>query len=262
MVNRLYGEHMKKPQEPKLTGTSRSYDYHKRKKYEAELKKWEKEQAKKGIQNDAAVKAAQKKQASAEKRVSELTSISGLDVGDALEYQAKHSSKKFKFENVVDDIKVNANNIYEQRRKDKPPGKVGSRSKAGGYTELKNRIETIARESGINPGPLYDGSQFMGGTIGKNETLRIRKGIQRADSDNDFEPVDTSKDVYGVQSIADLTKEYTATPKNLVSKAASVLETINRSEKRMGAGQAASRIKAKLPGVSKPVYENLGKIGL
>lgn len=246
---------MKKPEEPKKTG-SRSYDSFKQKKYESELKEWEKEQAKKGIQNDAAVKAAQKKQASAERRVDELTSIGSLDASDALAYQSKDSSKKFKFENVLDDIKANANNVYEQRRKQDLPGKLGSRSGSGGYRELRDKIKTISKEAGIDYREFYTdpkyGSKLTGGIIGKNQKLRIKAG-----TDDEFEPVDTSKDVYGLQSISDLENKYKHMPSNLRGKEADALTIVQRAPQAMGAGIAASNVKAKIPSY-KSAYKKIG----
>ena len=234
-----------KPVEPKRTG-SRSYDSFKQKQYESKLKDWEKEQAKQGIMNGEAVAKAQKEQRKAEERVAELTSIGSLDVSDALQYQSKSSSKKFKFENVLDDIKVNANNIYEQRRQQDLPGKLGSRSRSGGFKELRNKIKTIAKEAGQDYRDFYDQTTFTGGKIGRSETLRIRKDINRADSDNDFEPVDTSKDVYGVQSIQDLADQYNQVPTNLQKMSSTALATINRQVKANGAQKAAAKVRAKI----------------
>ena len=111
--------------------------------------------------------------------------------------------KSLKFDDGLDLIKTNANKILEDRSNRKMPGKIGTYKVTGefGTDAVKEAIKDTPGSDSIKK--LYKGDKFLGGTIGSDQTLRV-KG-----KNGNLRPVDLSNDPYGSLAIANTTEAYT-----------------------------------------------------
>ncbi len=243
---------MSKPEEPKKTG-SRSYDQFKQKQYQDALKKWEKEQKKKGIQNDAAVKAAEAKAAEYKKKADELTSISSFNLSEAAEFRISRNTDEFSKNDQKDHInkiQANATNLYNERRNMEMPGRLsdykvsmktptGQGSRKSSSVLLRERLEELGGPGSMRA-IMSDDYKITGGAIDRYpKILRVRKDINReanslhiyhnraAQRPSDFEEVNLDDDPFGTFAIERAEKEYEAMPQSSKESTAAALRYIN-----------------------------------
>jgi len=129
-----------------------------------------------------------------EKTIDELTDISEASADKTLAYEVP-TRKSLKFEEGLAFIQTNAAKIYEDRKSEKMPGRSGDYE----VDNLKTVKDKITEMGGAG---MYDkNNRFMGGQVGKNETLRINK-------QGDLKAVNLSEDPYGLQAQAKSAKNF------------------------------------------------------
>ena len=127
-----------------------------------------------------------------------LKKINDFDLSDAQSFKIKYN-QKMKWEDFKDLVKQNSEKLYEERKKQKPPERLGDYNQKT-TKELKKRMDEIMGKS--SSGLFKENSgRFKGGTIGKNKTLRVtRKGnlVER----------DLSDDPYGFEAMNKAEERY------------------------------------------------------
>lgn len=194
------------PVDPQGSGLEKAALQAAKKKYEKDLKAYNKYIASKsGGVNTAEYRKLQKELSKVKAINQELTNIGSLADDALLEYQPK-AGKKIKFENEMDKIKTVSKLIYESRLNRPAPGKIGS-YQTRSSDELRARVEAIAGPGGAKF-LMTPGNKFQGGVVTKTQgvtppTLRIKPGAS-----DQFEEVDLSYDPYGLQQMEDTERAF------------------------------------------------------
>ena len=129
-----------------------------------------------------------------EKANSELKSISEASSDENLAYEVP-TRDSLKFEDGLDFIRTNAAKIYDDRKKQDMPGRSGDYE----VDNLKTVKDKISQMGGAK---MYDkNNRFMGGQVGKNETLRINK-------QNELKATNLSEDPYGQEAGKRMAKQF------------------------------------------------------